>query len=99
MSIVIEEAINKIKNKIEFEGYPYPSWYIGIANDIKKKLFEHHNVNDQNGKWIYITVPSNSDAKEIKKYFEERLVSIDNEDDDDNGLIVFAYKINTATKQ
>ena len=99
MPKAIEEAVNNIKRKIDLYGHDYNAWYIGIAKDVTQKLFVDHKVNDQNGIWIYIVANTNSDAKEIKNYFERIGVTFNNSDDDENGLFVFAYKKESFIRQ
>ncbi|HEY4323467.1 MAG TPA: hypothetical protein VGN20_05760 [Mucilaginibacter sp.] len=90
MSPAEEEIINAIQAHMSRVGTNPNSWYVGIANNIRKKLFEDRKVSEQNGKWIYRTIENNSDAIEIKKYLIS--IGLKDEGNDENGNIVFAYE-------
>ncbi len=86
--IIIIETIEK-----HIALYGKNNWYIGITdNNIRKRLFEEHGVNEQNDAWIYRTLESNSLAREIKQHFVLQGLLSDNENDDENGKMIFAYK-------
>jgi len=88
-----EVIIKEIKGHIEKSGYPYSSWYVGISEDAKRRLFTDHNVQEKNAWWIYREASSNQVAREIEEYFVKTLRT-------DGGLggggedadMVYAYK-------
>ena len=93
-----ESLINSIKSKIMTGDQDFSSWYVGIANNVKRKLFEDHNVNEQNGIWIYVTAPDNAAARTTKSYFVQNRVAANDLDDEVGGLIVYAYKKTPSTR-
>jgi len=91
MSAVHEEVVISIQTHMMRVGSDANLWYVGLANNIKKKLFEDNKVSEHNGKWIYRILESNAEAMEIKKH----LVSVgmkSNDNDDTDGNTVFAYQ-------
>ena len=91
MSPVQEEIIKAIEAHMgRYSGNP-SAWYVGIADNIRKKLFEDHKVSEQNGIWIYRTLENNTKAIEIKKHLITAGLKSD-DSDDENGNIVFAFE-------
>ncbi len=70
-SIEIQRAITDYIGKT---GYTQAKdWYIGIATDPKERLFNDHNVSEQNGKWGYYPADSeqttrNAESSLLEKY-------------------------------
>ena len=58
----IEDYVNKC-------GGSFSSWYIGIAEDPRDRLFNEHNVNERNGNWIFKPTSSSATARNIERYF------------------------------
>ena len=91
MSPTQEKAISAIEVHMGKFTSPPTNWYIGIANNVRQKLFIEHNVSEQNDKWIYTTLESNDSAKEIKRHFVN--IGLQSEDSNDElGNIIFAYQ-------
>lgn len=67
----IEELaiIKKIEDYVRECGGYFSSWYIGIAEDPKDRLFNEHNVSESNGNWIYQPTSSSATARNIEQYF------------------------------
>jgi len=47
----------------------YNDWYVGVAADPQKRLFNDHAVNKQLDPWIFDTCSSSWEAREIEQYF------------------------------
>lgn len=47
----------------------YSDFYIGITNDIERRLFGEHNVSRKGDWWIYRTANSESHARTVEKHF------------------------------
>ncbi len=73
MTISKQQIINDINNHIRKEGGGYRDWYVGISRDARGRLFNNHNVSEDNGWWIYRTADSSSAAREIESYFVNTL--------------------------
>jgi len=92
MSPAQESIIKTIEtHMLRFKVNPN-SWYVGITNNIRKKLFEEIGVSEQNDNWIYITTENNDSAKEIKKQLLSNGLSNINVSEDEIGNIIFVYQ-------
>ena len=91
MAISAQQAYNEIKAYIDKSGEPYRSWYVGIASSPRNRLFEDHNVSEENGRWIYRTCSTDKDARAV----EEALLKLDCDGDvgggDESTTAVYAY--------
>ena len=92
-----EEIKEDIMDFIRREGGAYSDWYVGISEDLERRLFKEHNVRKENG---YITrLAYNSEvARRVEDYFVNT-IGTDGEtgggDVDANG--VYAYKKRSYT--
>jgi hypothetical protein len=69
MSKSKQEIITAIDTYMQKFNYKNSDWYVGIASDPKDRLFNGHNVNENNGTWIYEQALSDSVAREIEKIY------------------------------
>ena len=58
----VEDYVNKCEGS-------FSSWYIGIAEDPRDRLFNEHNVSEKEGIWIYKTTSSSEIARNIEQHF------------------------------
>jgi len=67
----IEEMkiINEIEDYVGKCGGAFSSWYIGIAEDPRDRLFSEHNVSEKNGNWVYRPTSSSVTARNIEQHF------------------------------
>lgn len=49
-------------------GANYPEWYVGIAADPPKRLFNDHNVDKTGGNWIYQDAGDADSARIIEQH-------------------------------
>ncbi|MFH1186900.1 MAG: hypothetical protein V1697_01860 [Candidatus Levyibacteriota bacterium] len=92
--VVIKNILAHITNT----GGNYSSWYVGIAQDPKKRLFQDHNVKEVGDAWVYDQCLDNMSAREIEDYFVNKL----NTDGgtgggDENAIFVYAYRKTSST--
>lgn len=66
------QIITAINNYIAQEGGIYSSWYVGITNDPKTRLFNNHNVLEKSGVWIYAPADNENIARNVEKNFLNR---------------------------
>lgn len=61
----------KIKEDIRnyIAGSGYSSWYVGISEDPRNRLFNEHNVDEKGGGWIFRWATSADVARRIERYF------------------------------
>jgi len=89
-----------IENYIDRKGGTYPSWYVGIAEDARDRLFKDHNVDEQNGSWIYRNAASRTIAERIEQYFVNQLGTRGRPGvGSDATRSVYAYKTTDNTNQ
>ena len=44
-------------------------WYVGIASDVRDRLFNDHNVHEQNDQWTHATAHTNAIARQVEADF------------------------------
>ncbi|KAF3978804.1 MAG: hypothetical protein HFP77_00015 [Methylococcales symbiont of Iophon sp. n. MRB-2018] len=64
-----QEIITVIDTHMQKFNYKNSDWYVGIASDPRDRLFNEHNVNENNGTWVYEQASSDSVAREIEKMY------------------------------
>jgi hypothetical protein len=62
-------TIKKIEDYVRERGGSFSSWYIGIAENPRERLFNEHNVSESNGNWIYQPTSSSATARNVEQYF------------------------------
>ena len=68
-----QEIINDIKEHIGKEGGGYQSWYVGISEDARDRLFNGHSVPEKEAWWITRAASSASVAREVEEHFVNTL--------------------------
>ena len=62
-----EEIIADIRSHFGFTVFSgYSNYYVGITNDINRRLFDEHNVSEQKDYWIYRTADCKSIAQKLR---------------------------------
>lgn len=93
------------KNQIiqDFTNYigseSYSGWYVGIASDLKKRLFNDHNVSESQGAYISRNAGSADTAREIEEYFLDLGADGGGGGGDDSSQYVYAYRKTSSTKE
>lgn len=72
-------------------------WYVGIAADAKKRLFNDHNVSQQNGRWIYREADSSGMARDAESRLHDLGYDGGPGGGDDDTTFVYAYLKTTRT--
>lgn len=44
-------------------------WYVGIASDVRARLFSDHNVDEENDHWAHATAGTSAKAREVEKLY------------------------------
>ncbi|MEM9064030.1 MAG: hypothetical protein AAGB51_00910 [Planctomycetota bacterium] len=80
-------------------GGGYQSWYIGIAADPRARLFADHNVAENGDAWIFRDAGTDAAARQIEDHF----LRLGCRGGDGGGSsatkYVYAYKINSHTRE
>ncbi len=63
------KIIKEIEDYVSKCGGSFSSWYVGIAENPRDRLFNEHNVSEKNGNWIYRSTSSSATARNIEQYF------------------------------
>ena len=93
-----QDISDKIEAYFDVRDGSYSSWYVGITNDVTRRVFNEHGVDEKEDWYIFITATSESVARDVEDYFHN-VRGCDGEGgggkkDTD---IVYAYKENTRT--
>lgn len=99
MAKLKETIKTEIKDHIRECSGSYSDWYVGIASDPKDRLFNEHNVDRENGTWIYRECESSSIAREIEEYFVELGTDGGFGGGDYTTKLVYAYKKTASTNE
>ena len=91
--------ISDIKAYMAKCGGGYGEWYVGIAADAEKRLFNDHGVNKNSGAWIWIRAASSDDARAAEKSLLALGMKGGCGGGDDDSDCVYAYRITSTTKE
>ena len=92
-------VVQEIDAHIRKCGGGYSTWYVGIASDARDRLFNDHGVHEKGDAWIIRDAGSESEARRIEKYFLDRGCKGGGGGGDHTTHFVYAYKINSHTRE
>lgn len=95
----LNQIAQEIDNHIRKCGGGYPGWYVGIASDPRTRLFNDHNVDENNGYWIYHDCGADTSARKVEEYFIGKGCKGGTGGGDNTSRFVYAYKIRTNTRE
>ena len=72
-------------------------WYVGIASDVKDRLFNDHNVDKDNGLWAHSTADSSSIARAVESALLADGVDGGKGGGDDSTTTVYVYVKTSGT--
>lgn len=77
----------------------YGAFYIGITNDIERRVFGEHNVDKTEGAawWIYDTAIDKATAQAVEEYYLEKGMKGDTGGGTDDSIYVYCYEITSTT--
>ena len=94
----IADAIYELLKK-DVDGYNFSKFYIGITNDIERRLFGEHNV-PRNGHWrIHREAINKEHAQAVKEHFLNKGMKGDSGGGTDDSVWVYCYKITNKTRE
>lgn len=94
----METTIKEIIDYVQSTGGLYSDWYCGIATNPRERLFEKHNV-DQNDYWIFNECASTDIARAVEKYLLQMGFDGGPGGGDQSTVFVYAYKKTPYTKE
>lgn len=79
----------------------YRDFYVGITNDVNRRLFTDHNVDKDNDWWIYCKADSEEIARDVEKYYLELGMKGDTGggNPEKPPFFVYSYEISDHSKQ
>lgn len=93
-----DEIITAIDNHLQKSGKRYYSeFYIGITNNIQRRLFDEHNVQREGMWWIYETAISIDDARSVEKHYLDLGMRGGDGGGDETSTIVYCYTVTPTT--
>ncbi|MCL4857150.1 MAG: hypothetical protein KJZ55_07770 [Flavobacteriales bacterium] len=92
---------NAIRNFSLVHGGNGSKFYIGITNDIQRRLFDEHKVDEEKGTYYVREAISKGSAGKIEKYLLEKYPFFegDNGGGYDYSVFIYIYKIVDTTFQ
>ena len=87
----INEHLQKSEKKF------YSNFYVGITNDVERRLFNEHNVSKQRGWWIYRAADSKAIAQEVEEYFLDKGMEGDTGGGTEDSVYVYCDEITSYT--
>ena len=83
--------------KKDVDGNNFSKFYIGITNDIERRLFGEHNV-PRNGHWrIHCEAINKEHAQVVEEHFLNKGMKGDTGGGTDDSVWVYCYKITNNT--
>lgn len=89
----VEEHLTKSNKRY------YSDFYVGITNDIERRLFVEHNVDKKSNWWIYRTATNKTAAQSVEEYFLNKGMKGDTGGGTDDSIYVYCYEITNLTKE
>lgn len=77
----------------------YPDFYIGITNDVERRVFGEHNVSKENAWWIWREACDKATAQEVEEYFLSQGMQGDTGGGNVDTIYVYCYEITSNTVQ
>jgi hypothetical protein len=97
--MISNKITSDLANHVQQAGGSYSQWYVGVTADPEQRLFSDHNVDKENGAWIYRQCESSTEARDIEK----RLLALGFDGGTGGGdftaYYVYAYKVTYHTKE
>lgn len=98
MASAANTIISDFEQHIRDSGAEYYSeWYVGITEDLRKRLFGDHDVPEKNHWWITREAQSSEAARKVEKYFLEKGCDGGPGGGDDDAKYIYGYKKSQTT--
>lgn len=91
--IVAEIDSHLEKSQKEF----YSDFYVGITNDVERRLFTEHNVQKDDQWWIYRDAIDKSTVQRVEEYYLDKGMKGDTGGGTDDSTFVYCYEITRNT--
>ena len=98
--MTFEEIIKTIDAYRREHGRDYArKLYVGITNDVDRRLFGFHMVPRENHWWIYCPAKDAQTAREVEKFYLEKGMQGGVGGGNNNSKIVYCYEVSEDTKE
>lgn len=77
----------------------YSDFYIGITEDINRRLFDFHNVPKKGHWYIYREAANDSESRRVEQYYLDKGMDRGDGGGDENAVYVYCYQISDQTKE
>lgn len=93
-----QTIVNEITDHLAKSGRRYYSdFYIGITNDVERRMFSEHNVPREKTWWIYRTASNSDVARQVESYFLKKGMRGGKGGGDETSNIVYCYAVGPTT--
>ncbi len=93
------QIITEIINYLNIKRISIENCYVGITNNVERRLFEEHCVNKNSYGWIYRVSSNEEEVRIIEKYFLSLGMKGDSGGGTENCNTVYVYLITNDTIQ
>ena len=93
-----QQIIADIDAYMSQHGGKNPDWYVGIATDARRRLFDEHKVLEKGGAWIYRLAVTTDIARQVEKAYLAAGCDGGTGGGDEGTDYVYAYKKTPATE-
>jgi hypothetical protein len=75
----------------KFPNTTNSQWYVGIASDLRQRLFNDHRVSEQQGVWAYIPADTSAIARSVETTYHNAGCDGGPGGGDNTTVVVYAY--------
>ncbi len=75
----------------------YSDFYVGITNDVERRLFGEHNVQREKNWWIFREALDKVTAQKVEEYYLDKGMQGDTGGGNDDTVFVYCYEIDNNT--
>jgi hypothetical protein len=90
-----DDILKEIKEYVGNDDYS--KWYVGITNDINRRLFQEHGVNKDSDCGGWCEANSKADAQTVEEYFLNAGMDGDTGGGNDDSTYVYVFRKNSHT--
>ena len=77
----------------------YSDFYIGITNDVERRLFTEHKVLRGSGWWIFRQADCKASAQAVEEYYLDKGMRGDTGGGNEDTIYVYCYEITPYTEE
>lgn len=75
----------------------YSDFYVGITNDVDRRLFQEHNVDRDTMWWVYSTADSKDTAQKVEEHYLGMGMKGSTGGGTDESRVVYCYAVTPTT--